>query len=412
MTARPQKGLTVQVDATRVQTTFSEMASQEAVRQKTESNVGLRRIRQRYLITMSAAGERRETATSLPPKTSRRTNEMTLGTTASNGTIDVLHFGLGPIGLEVARLAQERDDIRSVAAVDNNESFVGRDLGDLLGSSALGIKVADSVPVALGAAAPQVVLHATGSSLNGILPQLLACIEAGLSVVSTCEELSYPWQTAPAAAWELDTAARDAGVTILGTGVNPGFAMDYLPIVLSGASRSVSHVKVHRVQDAGQRREALQNKVGAGLDVATFQDRVRAGGVRHVGLPESAYGIAQAFGWRLTQVDDTIDPILSSDGQRNAGSDAPVAGVRQRVTGFVGEREVVSLTLEMAVGLPDPRDEVALSGNPDVRLTIPGGLHGDIATAAVVVNAIRRVSQASPGLATMADLPPPHAIGN
>jgi 4-hydroxy-tetrahydrodipicolinate reductase len=202
-----------------------------------------------------------------------------------------------------------------------------------------------------------------------------------------------------------------SGVAVLGTGVNPGFAMDYLPVVLSGASRRVDHVRVHRVQDAGVRRLPLQRKVGAGLSLGEFEGLVQSGSVRHVGLPESVEAVAAAFGWELTELLDEIEPVVAERPTPSGVGEIPAghaAGVRQRSRGLVDGREVVDLTLEMAVGLPDPRDEVTLSGDPDVTMVIPGGLHGDIATAAVVVNAIPLIARATPGLRVMAELPPPH----
>ncbi len=325
--------------------------------------------------------------------------------------IGVIHYGLGPIGLEIARLTAERAALHSIGAIDISPELVGRDLAELTGTgSPTGVCVTADAERAFRAPGSQVVAHCTGSSLARVLPQLLGCVEAGLSVVSTCEELSYPWDAQPDLARQLDEAARRHGVAVLGTGVNPGFAMDYLPVVLSGAARRVDHVRVHRVQDAGVRRLPLQRKVGAGLSVAEFEERVAAGTVRHVGLPESAHALAAAFGWRLSELRDEIGPVVAETATPSGlGEIAPgrVTGVRQTATGFVDGREILRLTLEMAVGLPDPRDEVRLTGDPDLSLIIPGGLHGDVATAAVAVNAIERLVAAPPGLRVMAELPPP-----
>ncbi|MDE3077305.1 MAG: dihydrodipicolinate reductase, partial [Chloroflexota bacterium] len=323
----------------------------------------------------------------------------------------VIHYGLGPIGIAVARLVAESSKLRSVGAADINPDLLGHDLSELVGTAERSGLMVQLPEQALRAEQAQAVALCTGSALERVLPQVLECIQAGLAVVSTCEELSYPWKQAPQLARQIDEAARRAHVAVLGTGVNPGFAMDYLPIVLSGAARRVDHVGVHRVQDAGVRRLPLQEKVGAGLDRPAFEQRVRAGTVRHVGLPESAYALAAAFGWSLSELRESIEPVLadrptpSGLGEIQPGR---VTGVRQMATGLVNGREVISLILEMAVGLPDPRDEIALSGDPNLRLVIPGGLHGDVATAAIVVNAISRVVEAQPGLRVMADLPPPH----
>ena len=256
-------------------------------------------------------------------------------------------------------------------------------------------------------------MHCTSSGLEDVLPQILACIDAGMNVVSTCEELSFPWFRSGSAAAAIAAAAERRGVTVLGTGVSLlGFAMDFLPLVLSGSVRRVEHVAVHRTQDAGQRRLPLQRKVGAGLTELEFRKGVDRGSIRHVGLPESAEAIAAAFGWTPVTVAETIEPVLS--GRDVQGPDGVVAagavlGIRQTAIARAQGREVVSLLLEMALGL-DPCDRISLTGDPDVQLEVPNGLHWDSATAAVVANSIPGVLQGRPGLPTMKlELPPPVA---
>lgn len=323
----------------------------------------------------------------------------------------VIHYGLGPIGAAIAGLVAGRTDLRTVGAVDLDGDKVGRPLSDLVPGATTHLTVRSTLSE-LTTSGGAVVVHSTSSSLAQVLPQLLECLNRGFHVVSTCEELSYPWDCEPELAAQLDEAAKRNRVTLLGTGVNPGFAMDYLPIVLSGASATVTGVSVHRVQDAGVRRVPLQRKIGATLTVEQFQDRVEAGTVRHVGLPESAQAVAAAFGWKLGRLDDRIAPLVATEptpsalGTIEAGQ---VTGVHQVVTGYDPEGvELIRLTLDMAVGLPNPRDEVELRGVPVTRMSIPGGLHGDIATAAVATNCIARLPDSRPGLRVMADMAPPH----
>jgi 4-hydroxy-tetrahydrodipicolinate reductase len=326
-------------------------------------------------------------------------------------TIRVVCYGLGPIGLGVARLAAARGGIAIVGAIDIDPHKIGRDLGELLGADPAGVAVSGDAAGTLADARPDVVLHATSSSLANIAGQLIQLADAGANIVSTCEELSYPWTAQPQLAAELDATARRAGVTLLGTGVNPGYAMDALPLMLTAPCADVRAVRVLRVVDAAQRRGPLQRKVGAGLTPEAFEAQVRAGAVRHVGLPESLHMLATRLGWRLDRTDDSIGAVLA---ERHITTEivevAPgqVAGVRQVARGFVGEREVLRLELRMYVGAPDPQDVVEIDGDPPVRMTIAGGLHGDIATAAIVVNAAPCVISAAPGLASMADVPLVH----
>src|SRR5499433_3849948 len=322
--------------------------------------------------------------------------------------IGVVHYGLGPIGLAVASLVSGRPWLRSVGAVDISPDLDGRRLGEVTGHEADGPVIG---PRFMRPAEPAAVaVHCTGSSLLQVAPQILELASAGLNVISTAEELAFRWQAHPAAAAEIDAGARGAGVTVLGTGINPGYAMDYLPIALSAVAQRVDKVVVHRVQDAATRRLPLQRKIGAGLSPDSFRAAVASGRLGHVGLTESAHALARAFGWRLTDLQEVIEPIAAQEPTPMAESviqPGQVLGLHQTAEGRVDSRTVISLTLDMAIGAGPPRDSVRLVGVPDLELEVPGGLHGDLATAAIAVNSIPRVVAAAPGLIVMADLAPP-----
>lgn len=326
--------------------------------------------------------------------------------------IAVASYGLGPIGQGIAQLAARRTGVRFVGAVDIDPAKLGTDFGTLLGLAPSGVSVSADIETAFAAQKPDVVFHATGSSLARVEPQLQQLLAQGVHVISTCEELAYPWSASPALSEALDATARRHGVCLLGTGVNPGYAMDALPLALTAPCREVQSVSVLRVVDAGKRRAQLQQKVGAGITVAQFDERVKAGTLRHVGLPESLQMIAGGLGWRLERATDDIQPVLADMQMQTdhvlveAGQ---VAGVRQVACGYIGGREVIRLELRMYVGAADPQDTVIIAGDPPVHMTIAGGLHGDLATAAMIVNAVPSVMRARPGLATMADLPLVHA---
>jgi hypothetical protein len=326
-------------------------------------------------------------------------------------TIRVVCYGLGPIGIGIARLALARAGVEVVGAIDLDPQKIGRDLGALVGAADAGVIVSGDAAAALAETRPEVVLHATSSTLAKVAEQLGQVAKAGANVVSTCEELAYPWTTQPQLAAELDAAARRAGVTLLGTGVNPGYAMDALPLMLTAPCAAVRGVRVLRVVDAALRRGPLQRKVGAGLTPAEFEARVKSGLVRHVGLPESLHMLATRLGWRLDKMDDSITAVLAATAISTEFVEVAVgqvAGVRQVARGFIGGREVLNLELQMYVGAPDPRDSVEIDGDPPVRMTIAGGLHGDVATAAIVLNAASSVIRAAPGLASMAEVPLVH----
>ncbi len=331
-----------------------------------------------------------------------------------SGRIRVAQMGLGPVGLRVTSYLRERGGIEIVGAIDVDQAKVGRDLGELAGGEALGVAVTDGTQGFLSKSDAQVVVHTTVSSLAKAEPQLLAIMKHGKSVVSTCEELSYPWKTQPCISARLDEAAKAAGVSLLGTGVNPGFLMDFLPIALTAVCREVWAVRVRRFQDATFRRVPFQRKIGAGLTLEEFEAKKEDGTLRHVGLTESMHMIAAALGWELERTEDVIEPIVaeseidksetSADAVRVPAGHA--AGVHQTGRGFSGGREVITLDFRAAIGEPDPREEVELESDPPIRYVIAGGVHGDVATCAIVANAIPTVLRPPPGLRTMIDIAP------
>jgi hypothetical protein len=232
-----------------------------------------------------------------------------------------------------------------------------------------------------------------------------------MHVVSTCEELSFPVAERRRIAAALDSIAHSKEVAILSTGINPGFAMDALPIFLTSVVQEVDSIRVKRINDAGKRRLPLQRKVGAGLDPQEFQKLVEAGQVRHVGLHESVEMIADAMGWKLERVAETTSAIVANfqtTTEYLTVEPGQVAGIDQVAKGYVEGRPAIVLELQMYVGAADEIDEVWIEGHPPLHLRCETGFAGDITTAGIVVNAARRMPELPPGLHTMKDMLPPH----
>jgi 2,4-diaminopentanoate dehydrogenase len=329
--------------------------------------------------------------------------------------IRVLHVGLGPIGLGVVRQVAARKGLIAVAAVDLDPAKVGRDLGDVaeIGRK-LRVKVTDDVGAAIRAAKPDVAILCTSSSIAKLVPQVEAVVKRRVPIVSTTEELAYPTKAHRRYAKAIDAAAKRGKVAVLGTGVNPGFVMDALPIMLTGVCESVQRVKVERIQDARIRRLPFQQKIGSGLTPEAFQARVEAGTVRHVGLAESITMIGDALGWTLDRITDEIAPkiaeapIASQFLQVEAGQ---VCGLIQDGVGYRDGVPVITLHMEAYLGAPESYDAIEIEGTPPLRMKVAGGVHGDIATVSIAVNSIPRVLTAAPGLHTMRSLPLPSLFG-
>lgn len=325
-----------------------------------------------------------------------------------NQRVRVVQYGVGPIGARIVRLLLEKPSLQIVGAVDVDPAKVGKDLGEVAEAGrSLGVTITDS-PQAAWRAGADVVVHTTSSWLKEVEGQLRECLQAGLHVVSTCEELAYPFRKFPELSRRLDHCAQENKVALLGTGVNPGFTMDKLALTLAAAATRVDAVRVVRIVDASQRRQPLQKKIGAGLTVEEFKRQVAAGSIKHHGLPESVAMVADGLGLAVDEITEHIEPVVAQEQVKTDYLEVKpgeAAGVHQVARGLAAGQENVYLELQMYVGAKTPVDTVELTGEPNLRLTIPGGVHGDLATAAVVVNSIPALLEAKPGLRTARDIP-------
>ncbi len=329
--------------------------------------------------------------------------------------IRVLLVGLGPIGASVARQVVERKGFTLVGAVDVDPQKVGRDVAGVIASPhPLRIKVTSDAGKTIKATKPDVAVLCTSSSLKSVVAQFEQVLKHWVPIVTTTEEAAYPARANRRVFARLDAAARKAKGAILGTGVNPGFTMDALPIALTAVCEHVTSIEVLRVQDARVRRLPFQQKIGAGLTREQFDSRVVAGTVRHVGFTESIQMIGDAMGWSLDRITDEIEPKMAD---HDVASDllsvraGEVCGIIQRGTGYVGGEARIRLRLEAYLGAPESYESVQIEGSPRIHSRIAGGVHGDIATASMAVNSIPAVIAAAPGFRTMRDMRLPSFYG-
>jgi hypothetical protein len=329
--------------------------------------------------------------------------------------IRVMFYGLGPIGAAVARQVATRKGFRIVGGIDIDPAKLGRDLGDVVGlGRRLKIRVTNDAAGALKREKPDVVVLCTNSALKTVMPQIETVLKAKVPIVSTTEELSYPVGPNRRLAKKIDEMARRAKVAVLGTGVNPGFVMDALPIALTGLCERVDSVRIDRIQDARVRRLPFQQKIGSGLTEAQFQKKVDDQSVRHVGLAESVTMIADAFGWKLDKVTDEIKPKIAEETVESeflAVDPGYVCGIVQDGIGWKNGKPLIMLHMEAYLGAPESYDSVVIEGVPRIVQKISDGVHGDVATASITVNSIPKVIAAQPGLRTMRDMALPSWFG-
>jgi 4-hydroxy-tetrahydrodipicolinate reductase len=329
--------------------------------------------------------------------------------------IKIVFFGLGPMGARIATLILEKRGIRIVGAIDIAKEFVGKDLGEILKSGKkLGVILTDNAEELLSRARPDIAVITTRPHLNEIYPQIMVCVKARVNVISTCEELSFPYSKNPKESREINEAAKKHGVAVLGTGINPGYLMDTLPITLTGACQRVESIKVTRMMNSSKRRIPYQKKIGTGLTPKEFRKMIDEKEITgHVGLYESISMIAAALGWKLDNINEfPPEPVIAERKivtPYTTVETGNVAGLKSIAHGIKNETPAIILEFISHAAVKDEYDSISIRGVPDIFERIIRGVHGDLGTAAVVVNMIPHVLNSRPGLVTMKDLPLPHA---
>jgi 4-hydroxy-tetrahydrodipicolinate reductase len=322
--------------------------------------------------------------------------------------IRVIQYGLGPIGAAVGKLAAEREGLELVGGVDIAPDKVGKDVGEVIElGRTLGFATTKTLAETLEKSKADVVLHTTNSYFDQFKPQIMEILDAGLDIVSTSEELSFPWRFNNEQAEEIAAAAKKAGKTVLGTGVNPGFLMDSLPLNLTSICQRVDRIDIVRVINASERRGPFQAKIGSGMTVDAFNAKMAEGRMGHVGLPESMAMLFATLGRELVRYEDKIEPVVAEVLTKTdffTVEPGMAKGLKQVGRGFTQYGEFATMAFIAALATEDDGDTITITGHPNLEVKLKG-TNGDYCTVAMAVNAVRRVHEAAPGLVTMRDLP-------
>ena len=325
--------------------------------------------------------------------------------------IKLAQFGLGPIGLETLKLAATKPWAKVVGGIDIDPAKVGKDLGELTRVKTLrGLRVYPTLEKLIAAEKPDIIFHTAVSRFKAAFEQIEPMARSGISVVSSCEELLFPQLREPGLAAQLDRTCRKHGARVIGTGVNPGFVMDVLPLCMTGVSREVRAVHVQRVVNASTRREPLQRKIGSGLPPREFRKLFQQGKAGHAGLKESLALVAHALGWKIHGIVETGDAVVANRNIRTRFLEVKkgqTCGLHQRAEAKVNGKVCLTLDLKMYLDAKKPHDAVQIEGEPPLNVIVQNGVAGDHATVAALVNTAARILRAPPGLLLMTDLPVP-----
>ncbi|MEO5739779.1 MAG: hypothetical protein ABIS29_04200 [Vicinamibacterales bacterium] len=317
------------------------------------------------------------------------------------GTLRVLHYGLGEIGIGIARESAASGRLESVGAVDVDSAKIGKSLSSLFGGTG-NTTIRGTLSEALAdAAGVDVAFHCAGSHIDTIESQLIELMEAGCNVVTTAEEVIWPYGGRDEAAARLDAAAISNGVTLFAAGVNPGFLLDRLPTYLSSQTLAPTAVRGKRLVDLSKRRNALRRKMGVGEAAAAVRERTSRFAIGHAGFPESVRYLAASLGWKVGDVTQTLEPVVAETRVERAGEvvlPGQVLGLAHTAKASSPDGKEISFSLTMRLDCEEPFDEIEIDGRPPIVVRFPIGLQGDLATLASAVNACSFVVTAAPGL--------------
>ena len=332
--------------------------------------------------------------------------------------IKVIIWGLGAMGSGMAKMALEKQGIEVVGAIASRPEKDGKDLGEVLDIDHVAeVKVSSDVDIALKTAA-DLVLLATSSFTREVYPQLQKIIESRKNVITIAEEMAYPAYEEPQIAESIDVLAREKNVTVLGTGINPGFVLDTLIVALSGVCMDIKKITARRINDLTPFGNTVMKTQGVGTTVEEFHRGIEKGNiVGHIGFNESIMMISKALGINIDEIRQTREPIVSKTHRQTPYakvSPGMVAGCRHVGIGLQRGREIIVLEHPQQINPElenvDTGDYIDIEGTPDIHLAIKPEIPGGIGTIAMAVNMIPKVIKARPGLVHMQDLPVPSAI--
>jgi len=327
---------------------------------------------------------------------------------------DIVHVGLGPMGRIIAKLILKRENLNLFGAIDIDPQLRNKKLSDVFDMELeTDIIIKADLDLVLSKKKADVVIIATSSSIKQVLPLIKQAVSSGAHVISICEELSYPFEFYPSISEELNNLAKTNKVTIVGTGINPGYLMDLVPIVITAPCQSVESIKVTRMMNSAKRRVPFQRKIGTGLTPKEFHEKMRLKEITgHVGLTQSIQMIVNALGLDYDEIREFPPEEIITDKEFITSYEEKVpigyvCGLQSKAVAKKGEKELIILDFKAFAGDHEEYDSIIIKGVPNIHQKIIGGVHGDIGTASIVVNLIPKVLIAKPGLLTMKDLPVP-----
>jgi len=325
------------------------------------------------------------------------------------GILNIVQYGLDPLGCEVLRNLDGHPGLKVVAAIDPGLAGSDRSI-----SEATQISGYEDAPIFASfgevppTSRPDAVFHTAGTGIRETLEQLRPLCENGLTVVTSCGEMLYPWLRAPELASEIDRVCRRNNARVVGSGTNPGSGLNLLPISMAGLTGKIRGVFAESVSDAVGWHRPLQDRLGLGSGPEDFREGWANGRLGQAGLHESLLVIAHSLGWNIPAMDQWCEPIIADREfrlSRGIVARGQVRGLHQIIRAFTPARESIQLELKVVLEAEDPHDLVRIQGDNPIEARIPGGLQGGRSKAWALIKTLPRLRPLAPGLKLITDLP-------
>ncbi len=331
--------------------------------------------------------------------------------------IKAIIWGFGAMGQGIAEMLLDKTGVEIVGVCDLNPDIIGKGVSEVLKKGNNNVKISKDIDNVLENDA-EVLFLATDSYVSKSYSKIVKVLESGINVISTAEEMAYPYACEPELSKKMNDVAKKNNVSLLGTGINPGFVMDVLAISLTGAMTDVKGIEVRRVNSLSPFGKTVMEEQGVGISIDEFNERSQKNELAgHVGFKESVYMIADALGLELEKFDQQMKPIVTKVNRKSKYGKADkgtLAGIDMTAQGTIKGKDYIKMSHPQQI---EPEDEgintgdyIILHGSPDIKMSITPEIEGGLGTIAMCVNMMPHIINADPGLKTMLDLPIPRAI--
>lgn len=333
--------------------------------------------------------------------------------------IKIILWGFGAMGKSMAENIMCKKGLKIVAVLDKDEKILHRDIGDILNiSSPSGILVRNDFNNVIRNIDADIVILAIDSYIEKVIEYIELILENKKNCITLAEEMIYPYTTNFSISSKIHRLAKENNVTILGTGINPGFVLDSMIVFMSSVCNNITRINASRINDLSPYGLTVLREQGVGLSQEEFGKGILNGNiVGHIGFKQSIEFISNAIGLEVDDFIEFKEPIITNTYRETKFINIQpgmVAGCLHSAYGLKSGNPVIVLEHPQQIcpesETIDTGDYISIEGDPNIHLNINPELPGGVGSAAITVNLIPQVIACKSGLKTMLDMKLPHGV--